>query len=203
MISSWPGESFGDDVNDGSCGAYLHNLWTDSISLWPTEQRQTYYFHPHSTGIVARSATNQQDDRYFNNLFVGGNATSVMDEHDFALTASGNVFLADAKPSKHEVGAIVAVSFDPAIRIARENDGWWLEINVDPAWISSVTREVITSEGLGIAAVTGAPYEKTDGTAYRIDTDYFGANRSESSPAPGPFRSLENRNIRVKVWPKK
>ena len=184
-----------------SSGAYVHNLWTDSISLWPTEQRQTYYFLPHSTNIVARSATNQQDDRYFNNLFVGGNATSVMDEHDFALTASGNVFVAGAKFSRHETRAVVAENFDPAIRLTQEQDGWWLEMNVNPDWVSGAARDMVTTERLGIAVVTGAPYEHHDGSPYRIDTDYYGAKRADTNLTPGPFCLLENREFRMKVWP--
>ncbi|MEY3897865.1 MAG: Arabinoxylan arabinofuranohydrolase precursor [Verrucomicrobiota bacterium] len=187
-----------------SSGAYTHNLWFGNIQLWPTEQRQTPFMKPHSTEIVKEAAPiNQSDDRYHNNIFVGAKGTSALDENGFSLTGTGNVFLGGAVPSKHERNAVAAKEFDPQIQLKKEPDGWWLEMAVDPAWTGQAKRDLVTTERLGTASVTGVPYESRDGTPYRIDTDYFGSKRSDPNPAPGPFGSLKNNKIRVKVWPKK
>ncbi|MCX6972442.1 MAG: carbohydrate-binding protein [Verrucomicrobia bacterium] len=185
-----------------SSGAYAHNLWFGNIQLWPTEQRQTPFMESHSTEIVnAEALINQSDDRYYNNIFVGAKGTSALDEHGFSLTGTGNVFLAGAVPSKHEQNAVAAKEFDPQIELTKEPDGWWLKMKVDPAW-DSVRRNLVTTDLLGVAAVTGAPYEQGDGKPYLLDTDYFGNKWPENHPSPGVIPLTGVEEIRVKVWPK-
>lgn len=185
-----------------SSGAYAHNLWFDNIKLWPTEIRQTPYFKTHGTEIVKDAAPiNQSDDRYHNNIFVGAMGTSALDEHGFHLTGSGNIFLGGAVPSKHEKNAIAPKDFDPQIQLTEEPDGWWLKMETDPAW-GSLARNLVTTDLLGRAAVTGAAYEQRDGSPYLLDTDYFGNKRLESNLSAGPFRFSSERTIRVRVWPK-
>ena len=185
-------------------GAYVHNLWGDVIGIWPElSQRLTQYFRPHSTDIIDTSAVDQDDDRYFNNLFTGGSGTSAYDHHDFKVAAAGNVFLSGAKPSKRDKDAVVAAeAFDPGIELEEKDDGWWLEMKVDPAWQAGIKRPLVTSELLGKATVPDAPFENRDGTPCRIDTDYFGEKRSGDNPSPGPFRPTDEKRMRVKVWPK-
>ncbi len=185
-----------------SSGAYVHNLWFDNFGLWRTEARQTPYFKPHSTEIIKEAAVNQSDDRFYNNIFVGLKGTAAMDEHGFSLTGSGNVFLSEAIPSKHEQMAIVAKDWNPQIQLRKESDGWWITMKVDPAWSKEMQRNVVTTELLGKPAVTGEPYEQGNGKPYQLDTDYFGNRRSASGPSPGPFQLSGDKDIRLKVWPK-
>ena len=64
-------------------------------------------------------------------------------------------------------------------------------------------RSIVTTELLGRAKVPDAPYEKPDGTPYRLDTDYFGKKRNTENPAPGPFSAQDKKIISLKVWPRK
>jgi len=185
-----------------SSGAYVHNLWAGNISMWPNEQRQTYFYKPHDTDIVDRSAVNQNDDRYYNNIFVGGMGTSALDAHGFTMKASGNVFLGGAKPFRHNQQSFVSVAKDPSFQLTEEVDGWWLKMNVEPAWGEEIERNVVTTELLGEAVVTGAPYEQRDGTPYQLDADFFGNKRLENGPAPGPFQVNRDEAFRFKVWSK-
>jgi hypothetical protein len=142
----------------------------------------------------------QHDDRFFNNLFARPKKLSVYDEHTFAITAAGNVFLAGAQPSAQDKDAVIAEAFDPGIKLVEQPDGWRLEMNVDTAWLEKVKRPLVTRALLGKAARPNAPFEQPDGTPYRLDTDYFGAKRNADNPAPGPFNIGNEKVLRVQVW---
>ena len=184
-------------------GAFVHNLGIGRIAIWPDlKVRLTPYFKPHSVDIVDSIDVNQDDERFYNNMFVGGNGTVAYDEYDIAIQAAGNVFVSSAKPSKRDRDPVEAEGFDVGIKLQQKDDGWWLEMNVDPAWVEKSKRPLVTTELLGKATVPDAPFENRDGTPYRIDTDYFGAKRSADNPASGPFASTPRPKLRLKVWPK-
>jgi len=86
--------------------------------------------------------------------------------------------------------------------LEEKSDGWWLEMKVDPAWITKQKRTVVTTELLGKAKIPGSLFEHRDGKPYKLDTDYFGKKRNAGNPAPGPFELTRNKTIRIKVWPK-
>jgi alpha-N-arabinofuranosidase len=189
-----------------SCGggAYVHNLFGCQIRLRAEKTRETPFHKPHSTEVLGLSRVVGDDERFCNNLFVGYKGLAVYDEWEAVnLQAVGNVYLAGAKPSTRDRDALVTEASDPGIKLQEKPDGWWLEIAVDPAWTSGWKRVIVTTESLGMAKVPDAPYEQSDGTPYRIDTDYFGRKRKTENPAPGPFRSPSKKLIRLKVWPKK
>jgi hypothetical protein len=98
---------------------------------------------------------------------------------------------------------MVAADFDPNIMLEEKPDGLWLEIPLDPVLESRQNSRVVTTESLGRAIISDAPFVKPDGTPYRLDTDYFGNKRNTENPAPGPFRFSSEIGIRLKVWPKK
>jgi len=189
-----------------SCGggAYVHNLFACQIKLRTEKDRETPFHKPHSTEVLGLSKVVGDDERFHNNLFVGHGGLSVYDAWAAEnLQAVGNVFLAGALPSMLDREALVLADFDPGIRLEEKSDGWWLEISVDPAWESAQKHGIVTTGSLGRAMVSDALYEKSDGTPYRLDTDYFGKKRSTESPAPGPFQFPSEKVIRLKVWPKK
>jgi alpha-N-arabinofuranosidase len=59
----------------------------------------------------------------------------------------------------------------------------------------------VTTELLGKAVIPNLPYEHPDGTPLRIDTDYFGKQRNEGNPFPGPFELPRGGKQDLKVWP--
>jgi hypothetical protein len=52
-----------------------------------------------------------------------------------------------------------------------------------------------------VAKVPGQRWENPDGSDLVINKDYFGNPRDESNPVPGPFASLKEGLMSVKVWP--
>jgi alpha-N-arabinofuranosidase len=101
----------------------------------------------------------------------------------------GNVFLKGAKPSQHEVNPLVESGFDPALKLVEKADGVYLEMSLDKNWIGQRTRKLVTTELLGRASVPNLPYEAPDGQPLRLNTDFFGQQRNEANPMPGPFEN--------------
>ncbi|MCP4376648.1 MAG: DUF1565 domain-containing protein [bacterium] len=182
-------------------GAYAHNLIAGSIAL-RSESRKTPYFKPHTMKDMKLANFTQGDERYRNNLIVGRRGLSVYGERDVNIQAVGNVFLAGAKPSTHDRDALVVADFKPGIKLEEKPDGWWLEMAVDPAWMTKQKRTVVTTKLLGKAKIPDTPFEQPDGKPYRLDTDYFGKKRNADNPSPGPIEFTSGKTIRVKVWPR-
>lgn len=183
-------------------GAFVHNLWAGNISIWtPMAERVTPFFKPHSIEIIGRANVAQDDDRFYNNLFVGGPGTAAYDVHGLAITAAGNVFMHGSAPSKRDQNSVVAGGYNPGVTLTQEADGWWLVMEVHPAWNTAVHRSLVVSGMLGRAVRPDAPFEEQNGAPYRLDMDYFGAPRDGQNPAPGPFAGCAA-NIRLKIWPK-
>jgi len=183
-------------------GAYVHNLFAGPIRL-RGESRKTPYFKPHTVKDMKLANFTQGDERWHNNLIVGHRGLSIYGKNPPNLQAVGNVYLSGAKPNANERDALVVADFKPDIKLEEKPDGWWLEMAIDPAWISKQKRAVVTTAALGKAKVPDAPYEQPDGTAYRLDTDYFGKKRNTQNPAPGPFQFPSGKVIRLKVRPGK
>jgi alpha-N-arabinofuranosidase len=97
---------------------------------------------------------------------------------------------------------VVAKAFNPAIKLTSQDGQWWLEMKVEPAWMTAPKRPVVDTALLGKSSVSGAPFANRDGTPLLIDTDYFGNKRTGDNPAPGPFAWDGQSTIRAKVWPK-
>ncbi|MFC2097850.1 sialate O-acetylesterase [Bacteroidota bacterium] len=182
-------------------GAYVHNLFACQIRLRAELTRETPFHKPHSTEVLGLAKVIGDDERFYNNIFLGHNGLSVYGEEALNLQAVGNLYLAGSKPSKHDLEALDIANFDPKTRLEKKADGWWLEISIDPAWTSEKKRHVVTTESLGRAKIPDAQYEKRDGKPYKITTDYFGMKRNSKNPAPGPFHIGNKKNIIFKVWP--
>jgi hypothetical protein len=69
-------------------------------------------------------------------------------------------------------------------------------------WIQQ-ERRLVTTEMLGKAKTPDLPYLNSNGTALKIDGDYFCDKRNTMNPYPGPFIEPENAGQSIKVWPKK
>jgi len=183
-------------------GAYVHNIFGGKVRLGVEKSRDTPFHKPHSTAVAGLSKVVGDDERFCNNLFVREPGLSVYDAwKPVNLQAVGNLYLAGAKPSTNDRDALVAAEFDPSIKLEEKSDGWWLEMDIDPSWISKQKRSVVTTEVLGKAKVPDAPFENNDGTPYRLDKDYSGKTRNADNPAPGPFSVQGGKQIQIKVWP--
>ena len=94
---------------------------------------------------------------------------------------------------------LVKPEFDPALKLVEKPDGFYLEIQFDKAWAAQRTRKLVTTDLLGKAAIPNLPYEQADGTPIRVNTDYFGKQRDEANPTPGPFENPGQGYLTLKV----
>ena len=181
--------------------AFVHNLVAGAIKPILYDSRQTPFHKAHSTEVVALHDNPCGDARYYNNLFAVPADLTPYDEATLPVWMDGNVFLKEAKPSKHERDPLLVQSqSDPAPQLVEKADGFYLELTLDQAWTGGRTRSLVTSELLGKAAIAEVPFERADGTPIRITTDYFGKPRNETNPTPGPFENPGSGSLLLKVW---
>lgn len=188
-------------------GAYVHNLIAGNIELLP-QSRETPYQLQHSTDVGGLRTTRCGDNRYFNNIFIGGvregqrslSGLGVYSETAFPMFVDGNVYVIGARPFKQEENQLL-IADDPGIQIEETEAGVMLSLKLDKS-IGRMKNQVVNTDLLGKAIIPDQGFENPDGTEITIDTDYFGERRDLKNPFPGPFSSRGQENIRVQVWPK-
>jgi hypothetical protein len=198
------------DMSEG--GAFAHNLFGGTIMTAPEPGRKTPFHPAHSTVVAGLATTRGGDDRFFNNLFFGsgkkeagrqrwvnGSGLWVYDERELPLLTSGNVYAGGALPYAKEVDPVVVRDGKISVSSAGDGGDVAVQIEVDAAWKQAKTMTV-TAQLLDKAKVAGVGYENADGSAVRIDGDYFGKPRSGANPAPGPFASFDGGAVGIKVW---
>jgi len=205
------------DMSEG--GAYVHNLLTGKIISRPELGRSTPYHQPHSTTLAGLSNIKGGDNRFYNNVLVGGGESSAVtgkpaskkpqgadgfglwgyDASEFPLQTGGNVYYSGARPYAEEVKHLVQAGVDPKVRVVEEGRSVYLHLTLGQAVQKSNTT-LVTTELLGKAKIPGLPFENPDGSPLKIDTDYFGKRRNEASPTAGPFENPGAGPLTLKVW---
>jgi alpha-N-arabinofuranosidase len=200
-------------------GAYAHNLLTGRIISRPELNRDTPYHPAHSTAVAGLVNIRGGDNRFYNNLLVGDEAAPdgtgrpaakkpqpdagfglcVYDNREFPLQTGGNVYCRGARPSAQETKPSVHAAFDPAVKLVVDGDTAVLHLTLDEAiWKTPTT--LVTTDLLGKAKIPGVAYENPDGSAVKIDIDYFGKPRNETNPTAGPFEAPGTGSLTLKVW---
>jgi len=184
-------------LNMSEGGAYAHNLFAGRIVLRPELGRQTPYHPAHSTAVAGLRNIVGGDDRFYNNIFAGGDGLVAYDKAKLPSRMDGNVLLKTAKPSKHETNALVLPDADPVVRAVQKPDGWFIEMKLDGAISAQRTRKLVTTDLLGKAAIPNLPYEQPDGRPIQVNTDYLRKPR-KANPTPGPFEDPTPDAVKVR-----
>ncbi len=215
------------DMSEG--GAYVHNLITGRIVSRPEPNRQTPYHPAHSTAVAGLTTIKGGDDRFYNNILIAPSADAaakaasnprtatgyglwVYDTREYPLQTGGNVYYNGARPYAKETNPLTPAGVDPKPRLVAEGERVFLHLTVGPE-LKQASRaptgetepvgthtKLVTTELLGKAMVPKLAYENPDGSPLTIDTDYFGAKRSATSPTAGPFENPGQGDLRIKVW---
>jgi hypothetical protein len=188
-------------------GAYVHNLFAGRVESRPEPARETPYHPAHSTQVAALAATAGGDNRFFYNVFLGGEAADVRNEkmmvgyglwvydgRPMESFAEGNVYAGGARGYAKEKGAMEERG-RVRVRVEERKERVELRVEGGARWRVGAWAPV-TTERLGKTKVAGLPYEDVDGSALRIDRDYFGKPRK--TPTAGPFAG--GGKGRVRVW---
>ena len=182
-------------------GAYVHNMFAGRIVLRPELRRETPFQRPHGTQVAGLQNTKGGDDRFYNNIFVAQSGLAAYDKASHQMFMGGNVFLKGTEAGRHEQNPLVNMEFDPSIDLVEKDNGFYLHITLDKAWVKKQSRQLVTTELLGRAKIPDLPYEQPDGSPYQINADYFGKKRNPSNPSPGPFELTEDARLVLKIWP--
>jgi len=186
-------------------GAYVHNLFAGRFELRPELSRETPYHPAHSTKVAGLLNIKGGDDRFYNNIFVGGDGEAkryglaAYDKATRPVYTGGNVYLNGAAPYVNEANYVKQAKSNPDIQIAEKGQSVYLSITLNrPAAARNAT--LVTTKRLGLAAVPNVAYENADGTPLTVDRDYFGHKRNATAPSPGPFENPGEGRLTLKVW---
>lgn len=185
--------------------AYAHNLFAGRFFVTDTA-RKTPYLKPHSTSVAGYHANAPGDDHFYNNLYFVNSPVIktfyVFREYidpELPVTMRDNLYMG-VLPHPDDVSPMVQTKEVPILKPVQKADGIYIEWASRAEW-TNTTRQVVTSDLLGRAGVSGARYEQPDGSPIRVNRDYFGHPRNEKNPLPGPFE-LPPGKVLLKIWPK-
>jgi alpha-N-arabinofuranosidase len=205
--------------------AFVHNLFAGKMDVINYDSRLTPYHPPHSTFVTALHDNPGGDIQFINNLFINGGDASQYSSSLLPVVFDGNVYTKGAIRAGHqkqkkfgemnkkaieqmknyknqdavERNALVKNDFDASASLVQQNNSWYLEIAVDKDWLNQ-KRKLITTETLNKVIVPDLRFENTDGSPFKIDTDYFGNKRNMANPSPGAFEIKQSGIQKIKLW---
>jgi alpha-L-arabinofuranosidase len=215
-----------DNVSQG--GAYVHNLSCGKMRLLKVPDRSTPYHFPHTTQVAGTAVVYGGDDRFYQNIFVGGEGikdcgtagfnpnTASYEEYVERVLSHGvgdlegfqkteqpvyidaNAYLNGAEGFDREKNGYHSKAFDPGVKIAEEEDAVYLEMNVQKEMLD-IPAKTVSTETLGTVRIVDAIFDDPNGEPIVLDTDYTGAHRAEK-PVVGPVEGLKAGFNRMKVW---
>ena len=198
--------------------AFVHNLICGFHNHYNVLDRATPYHVPHSTQIAGVSLVYGNDDRWYQNIFVGGTEQDKnygTSDYDGAPTSieeyisrvkelgHGDVQLFAAIPQPAYINGNVYFSeakpfasekdnyvsdFNPDISIIEKREGIFLRITI-PEEIASLHTQYITTKLLGMTHMSEEFYETPQGEEITIDYDLINDNRIEKVLC-GPLQNL-------------
>ena len=205
------------DMSQG--GAFVHNLMAGKLNMSP-HIRVTPYQKPHSTEITGYHEIVAGDNRFINNVFVGGcevNVDQINPQYDtrsqygsesyglkaynnpvLPVSAEGNVYLNGAQAFKAETNHL-ELAYNPGIQIEEREDGFYLLLNIDKE-LTKMKNQVVTSELLGKTLISDQSYVNPDDSPLSIDKDFLGNSRNRRNPTAGPFEITGRGMQKIKIW---
>ncbi|MDR0637131.1 MAG: right-handed parallel beta-helix repeat-containing protein [Treponema sp.] len=214
--------------NHAQGGAYIGNLFAGKIMLKKMLNRATPYHAPHSTDVSGYAMVYGADDRFYQNIFIGGKTpdivgtsiydacTTSLDEYiaevdkntpgDLNLFEeveqpayiADNVYFNGAKAFNRETSKLEQAGFDAQFAIESANGEVYLNLSLPQEFASCLSAPQNT-RSLGRVRIVDADFENPDGSPLALDTDYFDASVGEETAA-GPLVGLKPGKNRVKVW---
>jgi len=214
--------------NAAQGGAYVNNLVCGFLNHYPVLNRPTPYHFPHSTMVAGVVPTYGGDDRWFQNIFVGGTkadrhygtaeyngSTTSMDEYTLEVQKKGFGYIEHFEWTRQPAyidrnvyleGALafereennVVSNASAKIDIVNENDGVYLYIDM-PKEALNMECNAICSKDLPITRITECRFEKPNGKDVVIDKDLLG-NAYDANVNAGPIQGLKEGLNKIKVW---
>lgn len=183
-------------------GAYVHNLFAGNIEVRP-QDRFTPFHKPHSTELAGLKQTEGGDNRFYNNIFIGGetgpagsySGLMAYNSAKLPMYVDFNLYMKDAGLFNDEPNHMVRQS-DPGYKIYKEGMDVYISLKMDRS-VSRMKIPIVNSILLGNAQVPDQGFTQPDGSPLTIDTDYFGNPRKSKFPFPGPVEKSEYENLKI------
>jgi hypothetical protein len=91
------------------------------------------------------------------------------------------------------------LAYDHDIQIEETDEGVFISFHLDKE-IFNMKNQVVTSELLGEALISGQAFVNPDDSPITIDNDFSGNIRDRNNPTPGPFEVKRGGMQKFKVW---
>jgi len=185
-------------------GAFVHNLVAGNIEMRP-QGRLTPFHTAHSAELAGLKDIEGGDNRYINNIFIGGakeisgrkSGLAVYENAKLPMMVVANVYFNGAHAFSNEKNPLLQ-DYDPELNISETGDAVYLTMKVNKQ-ILKMKNPLVTTEMLGTAKIPNQTYDLPDGSAVEIDKDFFGKDRNRKNPVPGPFEELKKGLNQFKV----
>lgn len=223
------GDYFFENAAQGS--AFVHNICGGFMSHWQALNRSTPYHLPHSTDLLGTTLVYGNDDRWYHNIFIGGQtpdkmygtlhydgAPTSLEKYIERVQALGNGDVENFEKVKQPVYIDENVYLRGAVPFDREVEkcitdsadaGLYVEDRGDgvylhitlPEEMFAIKAPLISSATLGMTRLTRERFENPDGSDILLDRDLLGAVRGEEAIA-GPLECLKPGENVVCIWKK-
>jgi hypothetical protein len=122
----------------------------------------------------------------------------VYDSRELPLQTGGNLYYRGARPYFDEADAVVDAT-NPNIKLLQDGQRVRLHLTLGEA-VRKPNAELVTTQLLNKAKVSGLHFDGPDGLPSTIDADYFGNKRDNHRPTPGPFENPAIGPLELNVW---
>jgi hypothetical protein len=176
---------------------FAHNLFVDcGFDMGSDTGRKSEYYQPHTRKVVKTKVGIPQDDKWFNNIFVGRGLDAVKTATGYA--ADNNVFLGGAKKSTFgdEHSAVAAAGSD----VSRKDAPLGVTIEFTIGEPLPAAGPWVDAKLVGVLPTVGQTIEDRDGKPIKVDTDLTGAKRTQ--PMAGPLAEPKVGRNRIE-WTRK
>jgi len=160
---------------------FAHNLFVDcGFDMGSDTGRQSEYYRPHTRQVVKRKVGVPQDDKWFNNIFVGRGLGDVKNASGYA--SDYNVFLGAAKKSTFgdEHSVVVAAGAD----VTRKETPLGVTFEFSIGEPLPAAGPWVDAKLVGVLPTVGQTIEDRDGKGIKVDTDLTCAKRTRAIPGP-------------------
>jgi len=213
--------------NHAQGGAYVRNLFAGKIVLKKMLDRATPYHAPHSTDVAGYAVTYCGDDRFYQNIFIGGKTddivgTAVYDGYTISLEAyiqavdahgwgdvnifdlveqpvyiAENAYFNGATAFENETKKIEETDFDTAFAVHQTGGAVFLSITL-PECFEGYKSKPHSTASLARVRIVDADFENPDGTPLTLDSDYFNVSIGDGAVC-GPLTCLKSGENRIEI----
>lgn len=177
---------------------YAHNLLVNCT--WrhlPEPNFSPVFWKPHTAIAVKLHPNTYQNDKKFNNIYVGQGMDQIPQHPGFEN--NWNIFYEGARKSGYaDDKSIIDSTFNANVVFKSLPKGVEVEFNANKAPFQ-VKCPLITYDFIGKFELMGQGFEDSNGNPLSVNTDILGNSRSGQYPVAGPLETLQEGKNLIKL----